>query len=265
MSVSGTAKAIDELPAGFDCVITPSQTVELGSAASGLVSEMFVDRGVGVQAGQIVALLESQLEKANLEIAKMKAESDAEVNLRISNLELDLKTEKRLLSLGQSDVATLQDIDRVTRDANSSAWRMLQAKDGMKIYGLEKTRAEITVDRRTIRSPIDGVVVARLVEPGEYIDSAPLLRIVNLDRLHVEAILPMRLFGQIQVGMSARVYSEQKVGEALNATVDVVDPMGDAGSGTFGARLLLSNLKGDIPAGVKCRVQFQIEDALPAG
>ena len=95
--------------------------------------------------------------------------------------------------------------------------------------------------------------VLRLHNPGEYIEDDALMRIVKLDPLYVEAILPMRLFGRIEPGMSARVIPELDNGKPHLATVDLVDPMGDAGSGTFGVRLSLPNPERAIPAGLKCR------------
>ena len=86
--------------------------------------------------------------------------------------------------------------------------------------------------------------------------NAPLLRIVKLDPLHVEAILPMRLFGTVHPGMRASVHPELQGGNVLQAEVERVDPMGDAGSGTFGVRLRLPNPQRAIPAGLKCRVDL---------
>ena len=249
---------------GFDCIVTPSQTVNLGSPVPGQLVEVLVDRSERVTAGQIVASLDSRLENASLAIATHRAETNTEMNLRKDAFNTDLKTEKRLTSLEASDVASKHERDRARRDAKLAGWRVQQARDDLITYQLEKVRAEVNLDRRRIRSPIDGLVVARLHEPGEYIDSQPILKIVKLDPLYVEAILPMRLFGQVRAGMTASVYSEHSDDQALDATVDVVDPMGDAGSGTFGARLLLSNPEGDIPAGVKCRVQLNEAQTTPA-
>jgi RND family efflux transporter MFP subunit len=256
------AQAADESPAGFDCVITPSQTVDLGSAVPGQLHEVLVDRSQQVSAGQVVASLDSRLEEANLAIASFRAEKDTELRLRKAAFVIDYRTEKRLSSLEASKVASAQERDRASRDARLSAWRMRQAEDDLQLYGLELARAETALDRRKIRSPIDGVVVARLHNPGEYVDDQPLLRIVKLDPLYVEAILPMRLFGKIKEGMSASVLPELNDGFAHDARVVLVDPMGDAGSGTFGARLELPNPDESIPAGLKCRVQLHTEGPL---
>ncbi len=246
----------DELPAGFDCVITPSQTVDLSSPEPGQLRDVLVDRGDRVRIGQVVAALHSRLEEDNLSIARLRAETDTELMLRKTAFENDRRTEKRLSSLVASKAASVQQREQAEADARLSAWRVLQAEDDMKINRLELARAETALEQLRIRSSIDGLVAARLSDPGEYIDDQPLLRIVRLDPLHVEAILPMRLFGKIKPGMSGSVVSELSDASIHKATVVLVDPMGDAGSGTFGARLELSNPGEAIPAGVKCRVEL---------
>jgi RND family efflux transporter MFP subunit len=245
------------MPAGFDCVITPSQTVDLGSPVPGQLHEVLVDRSDRVNAGQVVASLDSRVEEANLAIAAFRASADTEVRKHESALAIDRAIERRLKSLAATKVASAQERDRASREARQSKWRAREAEDALRLFGLELSRAEALLERRKIRSPIDGVVVARMHNPGEYVEDQPLMRIVKLDPLHVEAILPMRLFGQVKTGMSAKVVPELNDGFSHEATVVLVDPMGDAGSGTFGARLELPNPDGRIPAGLKCRMQLQ--------
>ncbi len=248
--------ASNDRPPGFDCVIKPSQTVDLGSPVPGQLDTVFVDRSDAVTAGQVVASLDARLERANLAIARFKAVSDTELSLRKAAFAIDHRAEKRLSSLAASNVASAHDLDRAVRDARLSNWRMKIAQDDLHLQVLEQMRAETALDRRRIRSPIDGVVVARLRNPGEYIEDQPLLRIVKLDPLHVEAILPMRLFGKIRPGMQASITPEYEEISNLKATVALVDPMGDAASGTFGVRLTLPNRERTIPAGLKCRVEI---------
>lgn len=267
-TLAGTQPALAEKPpAGFDCVVTPSRSVDLGSPVPGQLHQVLVERSDTVTAGQVVASLDSRLEQANLAIAQFKAATDTELHLRRAAFAIDRRTEKRLSSLAATQVASAQDKDRAAREARLSAWRLRLAKDELALRALEQARAETQLDRRKIRSPIDGVVVERLLEPGEYVDDRPLLRIVRLDPLHVEAILPMHLFGQVRPGMRASVDTEFDGGASHEATVALVDPMGDAASGTFGVRLALPNPDRRIPAGLKCRVRLApaavLSDARP--
>ena len=258
--MAGSLPAAQE-PEGFHCVITPSQTVELGSPVPGQLHEVLVDRSDTVTAGQVVASLDSRLETAGLEIARFRAETDTEVSLREAAYAIDRRTARRLRSLAATKVASAQDKDRAARESRLSAWRVQRAKDDLALQALELARAEAALDRRKIRSPIDGIVVARLHNPGEYIEDDPLMRIVKLDPLYIEAILPMRLFGSIRPGMGAEVFPELEGGNSHDASVVLVDPMGDAGSGTFGVRLSLPNPDNRIPAGLKCRVQIRPESS----
>ena len=248
--------ASNDKPPGFDCVIMPSQTVELGSTVPGQLDTVLVDRSDTVTAGQIVATLDSRVEKTNLAIAHFKAASNTELSLRKATFEIDHRAEKRLSSLALSNMVSAHDKDRAVREARPSNWRMKIAEDDLHLQTLELARAETALDRRRIRSPIDGVVVARLRNPGEYIEDKLLLRIVKLDPLHVEAILPMRLFGNIRPGMLASVTPEHNEIANLKAIVELIDPMGDAASGAFGVRLKLPNPDRIIPAGLKCRVEI---------
>jgi multidrug efflux pump subunit AcrA (membrane-fusion protein) len=111
-------------------------------------------------------------------------------------------------------------------------------------------------EQRTIHSPINGVVVERVVWAGEYVDDKPLLRLAQLDPLHVEVILPVEYLGRITMGMQGRVTSILPNAKPLLATVERVDQVADAASGTYRVRMRIPNPKHDIPAGLRCRTRF---------
>lgn len=243
-------------PPEFECLIKPSRDVQLGSPVPGLIEKVLVERGTVVKAGQLLATLDSRAQQANLAVAEYKAASDLELGMRRTALEIDRRIERRIAPLVKQDAASPQDLDRARREARLSAWYLKIAESDRQLRTLEKARAATAVALRQVHSPIDGVVAARLHQPGEYIDAEPLLRVVRLDPLHVEAIVPMQLFGQIRQGMRARVVPEFDDFPAGEASVEVVDPLGDAASGTFGIRLVLPNPERRIPAGIKCRVEL---------
>ncbi|MBX9717079.1 MAG: HlyD family efflux transporter periplasmic adaptor subunit, partial [Burkholderiaceae bacterium] len=77
-----------------------------------------------------------------------------------------------------------------------------------------------------------------------------------INPLRVDVVLPVGLFGKLRHGTPATVITEAPLTGTYPATVSVVDRVVDSASGTFRVRLDLPNPKGDIPAGVKCSVQF---------
>jgi multidrug efflux pump subunit AcrA (membrane-fusion protein) len=118
-------------------------------------------------------------------------------------------------------------------------------------------RAVEILNQRTIRSPINGVVVERKLGPGEYaFDQAHLVTVSQIDPLNVEVFVPLSQFGKIKPGMQGEVYPEDPVGGTYLATVTIVDQVFDAASSTIGVRLELPNGDYRLPAGLKCTIRF---------
>jgi RND family efflux transporter MFP subunit len=123
----------------------------------------------------------------------------------------------------------------------------------------EYERAQALVRRRTIHSPVDGVVVAVNMSPGEYVhEQSHLMSVAAIDPLYVEVYLPVVSYENIIAGMTATVRPEQPIGGEYPATIAVIDPVFDAASRTFGVRLELPNPDFQLPAGVRCTVEFDV-------
>jgi hypothetical protein len=95
------------------------------------------------------------------------------------------------------------------------------------------------------------------------------MRLVQLNPLHIEAVLPMEHYGQVQKNMLGGVFSELDPDDELQAKVIIIDPVGDTASGTFGVRLTMDNPENKIPAGMKCVLKLKSnilnpDEALPS-
>ncbi len=239
-----------------DCVITPSRMVDVSSAVPGLISEVKVERSDRVEQGQVVAQLQAGVERAMVAYAREKASLTSEIRLGKVNQTFDGRRLKRLDSLYTKKVASYQEKDDAQRRLALSKWELLKAKETNRLRQLELLKAEELLKEKTVRSPLSGFVVQRFKNPGEYVEDQPILRIAQLDPLHVEAIVPMELFGRIRPGMEAEVFPEFYDAEPRRARVALIDRLGDAASGTFGIRLVLPNPELKLPAGLKCRLRF---------
>ncbi len=248
-------------PAGLpdlECVITPSSTTDVSSAVPGVLVSVPVGRSDLVQAGQVVASLDSGVEKAELELASARADIFSEIRLNEVNLAYDKRNRGRFNSLHKGHAVSAQDRERAERNVELSQWKVHQAKDINRLRQLELNRTKEVLKRKSVTSPLSGVVVQRYHSAGEYIEDQPILRIVQLDPLYVEAAVPMEYFGQITQDMVAEIVPGLASTSSYTARVAVVDRMGDAASGTFGIRLELPNPDYAIPAGHKCKLSFRV-------
>ncbi len=239
-----------------DCVVGPHAVVDVSSAVPGLLEAVNVERSDAVRAGQVLARLESGVERASLDLAQAWSSIDSEVRIEEISRALDRRRNDRIARLYASRAVALDDKDQAETEAALAALRLRQAEEKRWIRELDARKAAAALERRTVRSPIDGVVVERFRAAGEYVENQPIVRIAQLDPLQVETILPMDLFGQVTPGMVAEVRAEHAPEMTHRAVVSLVDRVGDAASGTFGVRLSLPNPGRGIPAGLKCTLRF---------
>lgn len=246
--------------ADYDCLIEARQQVDLRSPVDAVVETVQVQRGDAVKKGQVVATLESGPERAALDLARSRSTMQGELKAAEARLELTRKKQVRAEELYKQNFVSVNARDEAEADYSLAVEQLRQARENQKLAELEVQRNAQILAMRTIRSPLNGIVVDVMLKPGEFSSSnlkEPIVKLAQVDPLNVEVILPVGSYGKIKLGQHASVVPEQPVGGSYRAVVQVVDRLVDAASGTFGVRLQLANPGNKIPAGIKCRVKFE--------
>ena len=249
----------------FEGLIEPFEIVNVGSPVEGVVEQVLVERSGLVHRGDPLVRLESSVEEAALNRAQATAAVEGEIRTEEARLTHARRQHGRIAELFKSEAISAEKKDEAATEVTLSAARLKKAREDKEVARLEAARAQALLNQRTIKSPIDGVVVERLVATGEFVDDKPLLRLADLDPLRVEVILPDALFRAITPGMDAEVRPDGPEAGSHQARVTVVDRVIDPASGTFGVRLELPNPDYRLPSGLKCTVRFAgVSAAAPA-
>jgi RND family efflux transporter MFP subunit len=244
----------------FDCVIEPQKMVKLASPVVGVIARLDVDRGDVVTKGQVLGKLEDGVEEATLALAKAKARNEYIIKATQARLEFLRSKQDRAGQLMAKSFASQATAEEAQAEARVAEEQLGEARLNLEVAKLEVWRAEELLKQRHLYSPIDGIVVERLLVPGEYRnEQTPILALAEMNPLLVEVFVPTAFFGQIHVGSEALVSPEQPIGGSHTAVVTVVDRVLDAASGTFGVRLRLPNPTLNLPAGIRCRIEFQLQ------
>jgi RND family efflux transporter MFP subunit len=247
-----------------DCVITAKSTVKLGSPEEGILTETLVDRGDHVNKGDIVAKLDTEVEQLSAELARLQAKNTVEIRSSRAQAEFRRKEVDRLETLHSQKTVPEKSYDQAVIESQLADLALEAANTEHRLNEVEYRRARAHLDRRSIRSPVDGVIVDVMLSPGEYVhEQAPLMSIAEIDPLNVEVFIPVAQYGAIATGMEAEVRPEEPIGGRYRARVTVVDNVFDPASRTFGVRLELPNPDHALPAGLRCTVQFQQEGGGP--
>jgi RND family efflux transporter MFP subunit len=242
-----------------DCLIEPYASVDLGTAVTGMVDKVLVKRGDRVSRGQVLVHLESSAEAASAELAKFKSQAQGGVKSAQSKVEFAQKKFERRKEMAVEKLIATQERDDAEAELRHAEAELVSVREARDQAAIEYKQQISLLALRSIRSPVDGVVVDQVVSPGEIAEAGgkkPLLKLAQLDPLRVRVMLPMAMFGKIRPGTPVELSPENAPNVKLKATVRQTDKVLDAASGTHVILLDLPNRALDIPSGVKCKAKI---------
>jgi len=208
--------------------LQPTRSVAVGSELSGTVARVLVDVNDAVKKGQLLVELDRaklgdavSSARAELQAARARREQAAatqqETRARLARLE-----EAARLSGGRLPAAT--DLDSARAAAARASADLGVAEANVAQAGAALSTSQTNLAKSSIRSPIDGVVLARNVEPGNAVAAS--LQAVTLFTL-AEDLRSMKLsvnvdeadVAQLRVGQRAHFTVAAQPGREYPATV----------------------------------------------
>jgi RND family efflux transporter MFP subunit len=252
LALAGAAAAAGAAPL-TGCLIEPERIAEVGSPVAGVIQRVEVERGQRVRRGQVLAVLQAEVERANVDVARSRADAQADLDAAAANASFNRDRLVRAEDLFRQSFISQQALDQARTEARLADQKLKLAREQRAISRQERDVAEAQLSQRIIRSPMDGVVAERYASAGERADDKPLLRIARIDPLRVQLVVPTSLYGQLRVGGRVGISPELPGAVALTARVTMVDKVIDPASNTFRVQLELPNPDFALPAGLRCK------------
>jgi membrane fusion protein, multidrug efflux system len=214
--------------------VEAQRTVSAGFRVGGLVARVGPEEGQRVRAGEVLA-------------------------------ELDPEDYRLQLELAQTAVARITDQYERARQVHSQG-SMAPADFARIEAGLREARAHEELARRTLANtrlvaPLSGVIAHRGVQPGEHVAAGvPVFTIVAMDAVQVRVGVPEAEIGRVRVGQPASVVIPSLRGYTAEGTVRLVGVAADPVSRTYSVRVALPNPEGQLRPGMIAEVRIR-EDA----
>jgi RND family efflux transporter MFP subunit len=214
---------------------------DLGARVSGYVSELAVDVGSFVRAGQVLARISVP------DMVEARNAAVAEVAARRSEYER---------------TAMLAERNSITQRA------LAEAKNRLDTAIAHQAEVEAQMAYATIEAPFAGVVTARAIDPGDMVFQAsspkgsaePLLRVARLDVIRVKTYVPEREAVWTDVGDTATVVFDALPGRAFVGTIARVSGAIDPATRTMLAEIDLPNEDGRIRPGFYGQTRIVLEN-----
>lgn len=238
------------------CLIEPEQVADVGTPVTGVIEALPVELGDQVKVGQALAVLRADVEKANAQAASLRSNVDAEARAATANLALARQKAERAQQLVAQNFVSPQALEQAQTEVDVARQKQRLAVAQQDIYRQEQAVARAQVGLRTLRSPINGIVVERYSNLGERVEDRPVLRIASIHPLRVTLMMPMSQYGQLKEGDQLNILPDLPGQGPVQARVQHVDKVVDAASNTFRVRLQLPNEDHRLPGGLRCKADL---------
>lgn len=212
--------------------LAPTNQVQVGSELSGLVSRVLVDVNDRVTAGQPLALIDPErlddaITQAQASVAAAQATvAQNQATLTEARSQLARFEEVSRLSGGRVPAKTELDNARAAVTRAAATVRASQAQVTSQQAALRSATTQR--NKAIIRSPVNGVVLARQVEPGQTVAasfSTPTLFVIaeDLSAMELEVAIDEADVGQVKQGQKASFTVDAFPGETFPAVIQRVD------------------------------------------
>lgn len=210
--------------------VAPWKDVTLSAEISGKIETQPIDEGDEVAAGSELARIDTQTIQARLQQARAQARLAAQEHERA----------RRLTARG---VGAERDLDN--------------AIAALAVAEADLRSVEIQLAKSLVKAPFDGIIDRRYKEEGEFVDiGAPLVRLVQLDKVKVEVSIPERDVPFFTVGDLVRVRLDALGARPFEGRIFRIATTAEPVTRTFRAEVELDNPEGIIKPGMIARADL---------
>jgi len=219
----------------------------------GVVKVINVKKGDAVKKGQVVAILDDAEYRAQIQ---QGAGSMEFAKVQVQQAELDVRRASQLVAQNVEMRATLEDAQLKLAGAHAEVKRL----DG------QLTLLEIYLDWTIIRSPIDGVVLEKLVDPNELVTpqsfggtrgpSTALISLGDPNDLQVEIELNESDLSKIQLNQPCQISPEAYLDRVYQGQVAEIAPEANRQKGTLQIKVQIENPDSYLTPELSAKVDF---------
>jgi HlyD family secretion protein len=243
----------------------------IASEITGKVVELRVDEGNVVQAGQILALLDSRLAETDLALAQSRAvASEAAMGAIAADLRDAERIFNRTQSLSQKNFASEADLTKAEARMGVLRAQLNQAQAQLETARLDAKRAGEVLEQHRIRAPFAGVVIERSAQPGEMISPMSaggsftrtgICTIVDMDSIEVEVDVNEAFIGRVHPGGAVTAVLDAYPDWAIPASVIAIVPTANRDKATVKVRIGFKVKDPRILPDMGIKVTFRDEEA----
>ena len=247
--------------------VEPRRKATVAAKITGRVTEVLVEEGMAVEAGQVLARLDDadvlrQIDaiRANRNVSRASLD---EIKVNLADAERRLR---RTTELHDDGVASEQDLDSATAAVDALKARLVVARRNLDAAEAQLAVALQDLENYTIRAPFAGIAVSKNAQPGEMVSPLSagggftrtgISTIVDMTSLEIEVDVNESYIARVTPGQPAEAILDAYPGWRIPATVRTIIPTADRQKATVKVRLTFDELDPRILPDMGVKVAFR--------
>ena len=255
--------------------VTARRAATVSSKVTGKVTEVLIEEGMKVKAGQVLAQLDDSNVKASLDVAVAQLASAkaalAETGAQLKDADQEFQ---RTTELAKQHIASQADLDLAESNANALQAHLAQQKLDIIVADRQVAEWQQQMDDMIIRAPFDGVITTKDAQPGEMI--SPVSAGGGFTRTGIGTIVDMKSL-EFEIDVHESYINRVEPGQPVEATLDAypdwkipckviaIIPTADRDKSTVKVRVGFDQLDTRILPDMSVKVAFHDTGATAAG
>jgi len=227
--------------------VTARRNATVSSKFTGRVVDVYVDEGMRVAPGQVLARLDASIPDRALRLAQAEqaAASSAlqETRVRIEQAQQDMQ---RASNLHTQQIQSKADLDHARAEFNALTARLAAQQDQLAVSARQVALRQQDIEDAVIRAPFGGIVVSKNAQPGEMISPMSagggftrtgICTIVDMDSLEIEVDVNEAYINRVTPNQKAEAILDAYPDWRIPAHVITVIPTADRQKATVKVRI----------------------------
>ncbi len=249
----------DATPSKIEAFTEPYRDIAVSASEMGPLAELKVKEGDVAKAGDVIAVMNDDVLKASLEVAKRSMNSEGTLKSAQADVNLKKAEIEKLRQLRERNHASQQEVDRVATELEVAEARLQSVREDLEVKTLEAKRIEAQLEQRIIRAPIDGVITELTHDAGEFVSPSDptIARLVQLDPLLIVFSVPLAQRNAVKAGQTVSL----KLGPAdqpAEGLVEYVSPTPDSSNSSVRVKVRLPNASRQFQSGESVRLVLDV-------
>jgi HlyD family secretion protein len=246
--------------------VTARREATVSSKVTGKVVEVLVEEGMKVEAGQVLARIDSINVEKSLHLAEAHLESTRKaLDETRASLEQSERELRRVSQLAANEVASKSELDRAESEARVLKARLARQDADVAVQEREVALWRQQLDDTIIRAPFSGIVTSKNAQPGEMISPMSaggftrtgICTIVDMSSLEIEVDVSESYINRVQPGQPVEATLDSYPDWHIPAKVIAIIPAADRQKATVKVRVGFEKLDPRILPHMSVKVAFQ--------